>query len=138
MVKLILFIGFIIGCFISLPLNTWYADKNPVVQDMKSYSTSRADGYLYLGVEGNKARDCGPPLAITGYYGDKQFINIDFLDDQQGKEFLKPDSQALGNNDFGIWRFSPSTDQKEILVHTFHNCDGTIVKSEFILNTKEQ
>lgn len=110
----------------------------PVVTDMVAVDKVSTNSYIDLRVFGTRLRYCGGPIAKSASYdGDKTYKSFLLLDDVDKHGFVKvPDEQQStteGKLDLGWWRFTPNSFDAPINVKIFHNCDGTIVTTEFTL-----
>ena len=110
--------------------------KSPVVGNMKVTGVSHFDGGVRIRVVGDKYRECGPPIAISGQHGSNWLEYILFVDDKIGGQCMAPDSNPLGDSiDFGWWELRPDPATSPFLFSVFHQCGNTLVKTEFTLNT---
>lgn len=106
----------------------------PVVENMVATHKWSTPAHLDLRVIGSKVRDCGPPIASTANYGANTFESFIFLDDLTEEGIRVPDAQDLGDLvDFGVWRFTPNSQDTPIFVRIFHDCEGITVHSDFTL-----
>lgn len=133
-------VGFAIGVVLFFPALSVYNTlvTAPVVENMKVTNTYKQDGKRYIRVIGDKVRDCGPPISITGSYGSSIFRSIHFLDDVEKGVISLPDAQPVKSDiDFRWWELDPEPADKdwsgEALFSVFHSCRGKAVETKFIL-----
>ena len=122
---------------VSRGIDTALSRTAPVVADMRVAATEHTKNALFIHVFGKKLRDCGPPIATSGYYGGldaKQLDSIQYMDDvTDAGEFLRPDSNAIPEDgseiDFGWWKIRPNPGAGTLHLFVIHKCDGVLVQS---------